>query len=94
MSTLPDQGKALQVDPQSSGPAEGDVAEWCANARAALDGVIRRSVEMRLVATLTAEERHPWSMPPHRFASLDPAAQSGERHDLTFDLWERRGDAR
>lgn len=38
---------------ERSGPT-GDTAEWCDRARAEVDAVIRRSVEMRLVATLIA----------------------------------------
>ncbi|NNE73296.1 MAG: hypothetical protein HKN26_06510, partial [Acidimicrobiales bacterium] len=34
--------------------ADVDWPAWCGRARAAMDGVIRRSIEMRLVATLLA----------------------------------------
>ncbi len=44
---------------QEAGPRAAEIcaagAEWTARARAAMDGVVRKSVEMRLVARLTSE---------------------------------------
>jgi hypothetical protein len=34
---------------------QSDADEWCSQARAAIDRVIRRSIEVRLVTTLVAD---------------------------------------